>query len=115
MYKTMSENGWHGRTMRRKECERDRKRFSVAPIRTPARLIRGIQERKKAKSDNLDFHKLRKRKNKRLGTFDFANFALRFARMRIALDSASDAAAGLILRDAPSLGIQTQESHVCPQ
>jgi hypothetical protein len=47
----------------------------------------------KRKTEKFDFRKLQKSKNKRLETFDFANFALQFARRALRSMFASDAAA----------------------
>jgi hypothetical protein len=62
--------------------------FSAGPTTAPARRgrISRIEKSKDAKTTKLHFHKSRKCKNKRLETFDFTNFALQFARMRVAFD-----------------------------
>jgi hypothetical protein len=52
----------------------------------PQSASRKIENRKKRNRQKENFPELRKRKNKRIETFDFAKFALNFAKKRIAFD-----------------------------
>jgi len=98
MYKTMSENGWHVQgcqTMKRKESGRDGKRFSVAPIPTPAG--RGphqpTRKIKRCKIGKIEFLQITKTEKQKLKTLDFTNLASRVARCASHPTSASYAPA----------------------